>query len=353
MISSASSTPGRQALGEPVRLHAVGEAVGHHLAVLALGGRHLLRRHAEDAGGHRAVDVASPIRMRPAAPGRRPSGREPAARSGRSRPRGGRSVGGDEDSPEAAYPTRCAPGCCGGWVAPRRAGRCWRRSGGTRRGSGRRPRPRSGARSRRWSGASRPLGSAGASSTIGCCVAQALEGRRVGRVPGLGLALRLESELVVEDRAQLRGGVDVELVSGELVDLLFELVGLVDQLGRRSGAARRCRRGCRPPPCARGPARAGTRPRRAAGSIPARSRSLRSRGTSRSTVAASTAAARARSSSPSPGTEPAVVESSASCVRTRTCSGATLAQVLAHGHGREPVAARGGVEKVGGNGRCP
>ena len=46
-------------LRQPVRLHAVGEPVRDHLRLRALAQRHLVRRHAEDAGRGRGVDVLS------------------------------------------------------------------------------------------------------------------------------------------------------------------------------------------------------------------------------------------------------------------------------------------------------
>ena len=63
---------------------------------------------------------------------------------------------------------------------------------------------------------------------------QLLERRGVGGVAGLGLLLRRQAELVEQDRAQLRRGVDVELVAGVLPDLAA--------VGRRPGALRSSRR---------------------------------------------------------------------------------------------------------------
>ena len=49
-------------------------------------------------------------------------------------------------------------------------------------------------------------------------VAQTLQRGGVGGEPGLGLLLWRKPHLVEEHLAQLRGGVDVELVAGGLVD---------------------------------------------------------------------------------------------------------------------------------------
>ena len=114
-ISVASSTRDREALGEAVGLHPVGEAVGDHLRLGTHLGGDLLGRDAEDAVPRWRRGCRAPRRRRSTRPG--------SSDEVRDHPQLDLVVVGDEQRvarraarrpPGSAGRPRCAPGCCGG-----------------------------------------------------------------------------------------------------------------------------------------------------------------------------------------------------------------------------------------------
>ena len=208
----------RQPAGEPERLHAVDQPVRDHLRPVPLDAGDVVGREAVDAGRDGPVDVRAG-RERGDEPGVAGQvgehaqldlvvvGDEETAALGRhERPPELLAGLGPRRDVVQVRPLRRQPAGPGDGLAERRVDAAVRRDLGQQALAVRRP---------------ELLDLAVAQERVDdrMVVAQRLERRRVGRVPGLRLAAGREAELVVEHRPQLRRRVDVELVAGEVVDL--------------------------------------------------------------------------------------------------------------------------------------